>query len=202
MLESILTWFDTILADIIGTVITFVSDAIAWFIDLKDDAIATISQMLLDIFTWFETTFNDIITLVGDKIKEIIDLIKGKVQDFIDVGKAIIEGIKEGVVQAAIDLVNAVIDAVQAAIQAAKDLLGIDCPDPSPVTAELGQAMMEGMALGIANTARIPATAMVAATTGVAGSIIYNYEFSQTIHDASPAAARMGFEEMRALVGA
>jgi len=36
---------------------------------------------------------------------------------------------------------------------------------------------------------------------GAGGGDTY-YEFSQTIHDASPAAARMGFEEIRAMVGA
>ena len=35
-----------------------------------------------------------------------------------------------------------------------------------------------------------------------AGSGDTYYNFSQTIHDASPAAARMGFEEIRAMVGA
>lgn len=66
-------------------------------------------------------------------------------------------GVGQGMVNGIIDGMNAQVDAIeqafgniiQAAVDAAKARLGIACPDPSPVTAELGVGMVEGLKLGM-----------------------------------------------------
>lgn len=72
---------------------------------------------------------------------------------FTDVGKALIGGIIDGVIDPDLRtaLVKKLVDAVKDAIAGVKDYLGIACPDPSPVTRDLGIGMMEGLTQGIAS---------------------------------------------------
>lgn len=96
------------------------------------------------------------------------------VQGFVDLGAALMEGLKQGIVNAAQGVIDAATGAVDDAIQGAKNLLGIH--SPSTVFAGIGQNMMLGMAQGIDRNALAPAGAMAGATNTVinAGGITIN----------------------------
>jgi phage-related protein len=90
---------------------------------------------------------------IKDSISETITKIKtwitNNIQRFKDIGTAIIEGLKEGVLETVGSLIESVTGSIEDALAAAKELLGIACPDPSPLFAELGIGIGEGLALGI-----------------------------------------------------
>ena len=90
----------------------------------------------------------DIKTNIVDGLNDAIAAITGMVGRFVDAGRAIISGMISGVIAKAGDLVNAAVQAATDALNAVKGWLGISCPDPSPVWAELGTGMAEGVRVG------------------------------------------------------
>lgn len=98
-------------------------------------------------------------TSITGKIQEIKDWIGLQLQPFVDLGAAIINGVKDGVLGAAGNLIAAATEAVQNALNAAKEALGID--SPSKVAARIiGGPIMAGIAQGIESNARLPGRAL------------------------------------------
>lgn len=139
-----------------------------------------------------------------DAVRSIIDRIKTAFTSFDwgALGKAIIDGIANGIKAGASAIAEAAKAAARAALDAAKRILGIS--SPSRAFALVGRQMMYGMAGGISATARVPAMAsMDAATRTVRSSeTVYNFEMNVTPGEFRERDVVGGFEVMRALVGA
>jgi len=91
-----------------------------------------------------------IVEAVGTLIQNIIDFFMET--DWMALGQSIIEGIVQGVIQAASALIRAVVDVVQGALSAAKEAIGASSPSQL-FRVELGRPIGEGTALGVADMA-------------------------------------------------
>lgn len=96
------------------------------------------SEMFQTIKDALNTAFTNISTWLRNNIQRIKDI-----------GIGIIEGLKEGVLSEVGKLIESVVGGIEDALAAAKSYLGIACPDPSPLFADLGIGIGEGLALGI-----------------------------------------------------
>jgi TP901 family phage tail tape measure protein len=158
-------------------------EAIRSWVEEKVQAVQTaIETTINDVQTFWETTWqaiHDFVEALWNTIKSTIEakaaevlstvreLVNGIKEKFTsinwkEIGGAIIDGIKSGISSAAGKLAQAAKNAAKKAYRAAKRFLGISCPDPSPVTAELGIGMGEGMVMGILST--VPAAEAAMAT--------------------------------------
>lgn len=94
----------------------------------------------------FNTHFDNIKILFGDKIEELKQ--KFLNIDWKQLGKDIIDGIREGITNAAVNLASAVAEAARGALSAAKSALGVE--SPSRVFAdEVGVPIVQGIQAGI-----------------------------------------------------
>lgn len=93
---------------------------------------------------------------VAEKCREFINnaktAITEKVSEWSQAGKDLIDGLIEGVVSKALELVNKVKQVIGDAIQAAKNLLGIE--SPSKVFMGFGKFVDEGFAIGLERNAK------------------------------------------------
>lgn len=120
------------------------------------------------------TVFTNINNAIAEKLAEILTKVQGKLEEvksFIrnfnlaDVGRAMIDGLIEGVLGAAGKLVDAVGGAVQGAIDAAKDLLLMH--SPSQVFWDMGENTM----LSFANSVKAAAGEPLKAVTTAMGDL-------------------------------
>lgn len=81
-----------------------------------------------------------------------IESVKETISSWKEVGEAIIDGIKEGVTNAAKRLAESVVEAAKAALNAAKKFLGINSPSKL-FRDQVGASIPEGIALGITESA-------------------------------------------------
>lgn len=116
------------------------------------------------------TVWDNIKTTVQEKLESVRTAISGKVEAFKQLGRDLLEGLKAGIIEKVGNIIEAVRSAVDSAIQAGKNALGIS--SPSRVFMEIGGNLMEGMALGIQNSIRIPQMAVTEAATGVAAAAV------------------------------
>lgn len=146
----------------------------AW---LKETAWPAIQQAAIAAWERIKTTVANKATELKESvvnlIRDIADFIK--TTDWLAVGRSIIEGLVAGVKAAADKLVGAIKSVVDSAIKAAKRALGIQ--SPSAVFMEIGRLTMQGMGMGIAQTAHVPVTA----TAGAISSTI-NRTLNMTVN--------------------
>lgn len=116
------------------------------------------------------TVWDNIKTTVQEKLESVRTAISGKVETFKQLGRDLLEGLKAGIIERVGNIIEAVRGAVDSAIQAGKNALGIS--SPSRVFMEIGGNLMEGMALGIQDSVRIPQMAVTEAATGVAAAAV------------------------------
>jgi len=152
------------------TIWTTISTAVT---DKVTEIRTKIQEIIGRLKTWWDTTwakFKAKVTEIWNGIKEAITgseiyqtirdalsnaftnittWVRNNIQRIKDIGVAIIEGLKEGVLATVGELINSVTESIERALGAAKDYLGIACPDPSPLFADLGIGIGEGLALGI-----------------------------------------------------
>jgi TP901 family phage tail tape measure protein len=132
------------------------------------DSIETIVGAALDAlylaFTSIWTSIKEAVTTAITGVKEAFTDI-----DWAATGQAIIDGIKNGIANGANLIKDAALSAARSAFDAVKGFFGIE--SPSKLMAGLGRNMMQGMALGIAGGAELPALAAVNAGAGVASSV-------------------------------
>jgi len=98
-----------------------------------------------EIKTAAESKFNSIKTAIETFIADFIAMFSGI--NLVDIGAAIMEGLRSGIQSRVQSIMDSITGAVGSIIQAGKDALGIG--SPSKVFMELGQNMMQGMAIGI-----------------------------------------------------
>lgn len=103
-----------------------------------------------------------IVGIVGNLITNVINFFT--TTNWGEVGLSIIRGIANGIASGASAIANAALSAARAALAAAKGFLGIH--SPSTVFAGIGRNMMLGMALGIDESAKIPARTVNLAVSG------------------------------------
>lgn len=210
--NAIATWITTKVREIKTKIQEVINSLKTWW-DTKwqqfVDTVARIWQKIKDTFKVQE--FVDIVvTAIKGMIEGVKTWIDDNIERFKELGKAILRGLREGVISHVRWLVEAVISAVEGAISGAKAALGIACPDPSPVFAEMGQGMMEGLKKGIEsfapgvqaqlNAVVSPANIHPVASTGVAGgSTTFNRTSNVTIGSVV-VSGDMGFAEFSAKV--
>jgi phage-related protein len=113
-----------------------------------DDAWELIKKILSGAWEAIKGIIDKLVTNVVDTFKN---------TDWAAVGKAVLEGIAKGITGGLKIIVDAAKAAARAAFEAAKGLLGIN--SPSKLFMDIGGNMMAGMALGIENSAMLPALA-------------------------------------------
>lgn len=109
-----------------------------------------IRDFLIDI--WLQiiekvTTFmGNLVVLVGEKINDAKNAVAGKVAEWVTAGSNLVQGLVDGVKNAAGDLISSVTGVVNDAIAAARALLGIE--SPSKVFMGFGQNTIAGFVKG------------------------------------------------------
>jgi gas vesicle protein len=137
------------------------TDGIIEFItDLKDEA----GRKWNEIKTKAIATWNELKTAIKEKVQEIYDSVTTKIQElidwfittstaFVDAGKAIVQGIIDGIGEmweALEEKITAMADAI---IKWFKRAFGID--SPSAIAAEIGKNVVEGFIMGVEEMARV-----------------------------------------------
>ncbi len=139
------------------------------------DLRAMVDTIWQNLQTIFKNAVKNLVLIVADLVRTVIE--KFRETDWAQVGRDIIDGIKNGIKNAAKGLANAAVSAAKAALDAAKGFLGIH--SPSSVAAEMiGRPFVEGIGAGIdramRDLARVQIPAMVApmvpATVGAMGT--------------------------------
>lgn len=114
-----------------------------------------LKQMLQDAWNDFQQIigggFKAMLGLMQTFFDTVLALIKGFAPDFANAGEALIEGLKQGIMAKAQDILQAITGIVQGAINAAKSLLHIS--SPSQVFAAIGQQMAAGLVQGLEGSA-------------------------------------------------
>ena len=137
---------------------------------------------------------DDIKTAASNAIDAIINFFT--TTDWGAVGSGILQGIADGITAGVQWLVDAAVNAAKAAYDAAKGFLGID--SPSKLFFNVGENMMQGMALGINRNARLPAVA----TANAAAGTVNNNNFNMNVHtNAQSSTVTRDFMYMKALAG-
>lgn len=98
----------------------------------------------------------------------IVNTFRQKVGEFRSIGKAILDGIRQGILNSWGSFVDWLVGIVEAIIESVTSTLGIQ--SPSKVFAGIGKQIMAGMAQGIENGISIPVTAMQTAVPRVIGA--------------------------------
>lgn len=124
------------------------------------DNLLTIGGIALDALVLVFTTAWDAIKTAVSTVLENLQTSFAEI-DWGELGKGIIQGVANGISGAAGIIADAARRAARRAFEAAKGFLGIS--SPSKLFAGLGENMMEGVAVGIRNTAMRPTVATVQA---------------------------------------
>jgi phage-related protein len=143
----------------------------AWFMIWQ-----LIGQILIDAWGAIKTTVSNLITSISDLFTT---------TDWASVGRSIIDGIINGIKNAATFLADAAKNAAKAALDAAKGLLGIKSPS-SVFEVQVGRNMMLGWVRGIERmTPQLEMAVVGASSRATAASITNNYNLTvQSIRSA------------------
>ena len=144
-----------------GAIVTAIIEKGPEILSALGDALNELLQKVADKGTEMLTAFGDLMGKaregISNKASEIWDSLKQAVQDAIDrvknldfaqIGSDIINGIKDGLLNAAGNLASAARDAVSSALGAAKDFLGIASPS-KVFRDQVGKMMVQGTIVGI-----------------------------------------------------
>lgn len=113
-----------------------------------------------------ETAWPEITKAVQTAVTNVSDAIGKKVTEFVTAGENLINGLIEGVKAKAQSVLDAAVGVVKGAVGAVANFLGIH--SPSTLFQEFGQALMQGLAIGIDENKLEPMAAM----TGVLRSVV------------------------------
>lgn len=135
-----MTWLGQVWTDVQEWFGQFITDTADWASDTVDG--------IVDFFKRLPgRVVNGIRILVG-KMKTFLEELPGKIWDaVVGIGTAIIDGVWKGIQDAWQGFWDSVHDFFSGIIDGVKDALGID--SPSKVFAEIGEYMIQGMAVGI-----------------------------------------------------
>lgn len=162
-----------VLAGIGGLVMTglgfiegFVLGIVEFFARLYKELVggSIIPDLVSDILTWIGKLPEQAVRLVGDMVTGIKDLFNNT--DWAALGKGIIDGIVEGIISLAGNLATAATNAATAAYTAVTDFLGME--SPSRLFMEVGEMTMQGFAIGIDESASLPALSLESAAATLA----------------------------------
>lgn len=144
-----------------GAIVTAIITKGPEILSALGDALNELLQKVADKGTEMLTAFGDLMGKaregISNKASEIWNSLKQAVQDAIDrvtsldfaqIGSDIINGIKDGLLNAAGNLASAARDAVSSALGAAKDFLGIASPS-KVFRDQVGKMMVQGTIVGI-----------------------------------------------------
>lgn len=108
----------------------------------------TIKQMAANLWAWITDKFNAIKDAIVNAVSRAIDWVKSI--DLFQIGKNMIQGLINGVVNMATAIWNAIVNTVKGAIDGAKKFLGIS--SPSKLMMEVGVNTGKGLIIGIDDT--------------------------------------------------
>lgn len=150
-----------------GTFRTWVFDQ---WVKIRDKVILAITPLLTKIIIfWFKIKnaiskkWDEIKKMVGEKVQEVIAKIEEYKSNFIETGKAIIQGIIDGIGQAISGLIEAAGGAASSLLSAIEEALGISSPATAMI--EVGQQTMEGLIQGISQMQEALVEALVSVLT-------------------------------------
>ena len=150
-------------------IITAIVDAIPMFIDAIVDALPQIIQAAIALFLGIVTALviatPQIIGAIISAIPKLIGAVVGAIPQFVAAGAQLIWGLITGIIGAIPQLIAAIVNGIGQAIDAGKALLGIS--SPSKVFMEIGDNVVEGMALGITQNSAKPTDAITSMTKGL-----------------------------------
>lgn len=136
------------------TISRMVRTVVQLFVGLGVSVLEAVAGLIAGVIGFFVELYT---SLLGGEDSEIVKMIDGIIDlftetDWLQLGKDIIDGIGEGISNAATGLAKKAAEAAKAALDAAKAFLGID--SPSRVAAEqIGEPFGEGVGVGIEESA-------------------------------------------------
>lgn len=187
---------------IVGIVVFFTSFATT--ISTIVAAIPAIGVALIALiaaFKFFQVMFTYIFTFIAERITQLVTMTIGNffaIRDAImagdwgSLGKAIIDGIVDGVKYWTVDLVTALYDAAVAGMDKFKEVLGIH--SPSSVFAEYGHNIMAGVAEGISGSAGLAIGAMQDAVGAMSMPMANMPAMAASYAVSSPAAVNTSYQ--------
>jgi TP901 family phage tail tape measure protein len=147
--------------------------AVQWYVDGLRRNIATARAVLNGLVSAFRAmagavsgAISRVVSFVAGLRARIVGALEDAGRWLIDIGRRLIEGLVTGIkdrVKRVLDTVRGLGDKVKGALKSA---LGIS--SPSKVFRAYGRALMEGLALGIGDAARLPQLALAGAAAGLA----------------------------------
>lgn len=130
-----------------------------------DEFKETVSNTWDSIKEGISSKWEEIIEEVTTWIDNTVEEISGKLDDFVQLGRDIVAGIVDGIIQVGGQIYNA----IWAYIESALARLGISLESNSPsklFAREIGEPMSQGVAMGIENEGTLPEAAMMESVMG------------------------------------
>ena len=153
----------TLPAEDSGEALGIIADTLERF---ADSAAGLVGMDWDSVVASWQTNWEMLQIIVTTAVGNLLDPVAGQIAAWIVAGRDLMDGLKQGVQDAAAGLLEAVLAPIRAALDGVRDLLGMD--SPSKVFAQMGSYMMEGMTLGINRSAEGPVLATARAGAGSA----------------------------------
>lgn len=159
--------------EVLGGIVDAIAAAITGDWEAFGKALRDITDAIWDLVqTGFETAKKNLVLVVTGIVDAVKDTWQGI--DWGAIGQSIIDGVARGISRGAGWVKEAMLSAARNAWDAVTGFF--DAHSPSRRMAGLGQDLMEGMALGIQQRARVPTLAAIGASAGVVGAVTtHNY---------------------------
>jgi TP901 family phage tail tape measure protein len=179
MINDIVTWFEGLPGKVFTFIENLVTGAISRFNDMKQQAITKASELISGFATSISNGVGGVLGAIGGVKDSILQKLVDADQWLVDTGKKLIEGLVNGIKNAAGGAVNEVKNVGSGILGGIKSVFGIK--SPSTVFAEVGDNLMQGLAVGVNRTSGAAVNsvanaggAMIGAMQGTSASLGLN----------------------------
>lgn len=140
-----------------------------------DSALSIAGTNLEDFKLTWSNNFAMLKTIVSTEIENIKTVLTAKIKEFVSIGRAVIQGLYDGMKARFVELLEAIAEWAAAMVDKVKETLGIQ--SPSKVFMQMGVNMMVGMEKGIQAGSPLAEAALMSSPAGA----ITNQTFNRSV---------------------
>ena len=209
MLLNIVTAINEVITLAVDAILLLIASLIVAIVNKGIDFFNAAVEVMGKLAQGVKEGAKHVVSEIQRGIEDGINKVKESVTGWIEAGKAIVDGLIQGIVSKATDLANAAINAVKGAVDGAKSFLGINSPSKL-MRDQIGKPMAEGVAVGferynpfnqISQTLRT-GTASLAVAGNTYNTTTQTVNFNQPMQSAAQVARAMRLNQTYGLAGA
>lgn len=146
LLENLVTGLGNAIPKLISAAPKIIANLVTALIASAPRLLSAAANIMLSIGKFLIQSIGNLLKVIPDIFRQMV--VKFKTLDWANIGHNLIDGIKEGILAKASDMVNSVIEAAKKAIDGVKDFLGIH--SPSKLARDvIGKNLIAGVGVGI-----------------------------------------------------